>query len=121
MIPSSRGTSLFCSSSALYKIENKEISEIKISKPNDFTGTVNSYKCIYHRIKNNFLIGILGSNFMFYFDSKTETITSSKKVEGHLNDIGYYMEGNTLLISTLSNIDNKEFYLRDYVHYGPKK
>jgi hypothetical protein len=102
----------FCSSSALYKIENKEISEIKISKPNDFTGTVKSYKCIFHRKKDNFLIGMLGSNFMFYFDSKSEKITSYKKVEGHLNDIGYYMDGNALLISTLSNIDNKEFYLQ---------
>ena len=104
----------FCSSSALYKIdkENEEVSEIKISKPSDFTGTVKSYKCIYYKPKNSFIIGMIGSNYIFYFDPDSESIKHSKKVEGYLSDINYYpFEINIPFVATLSN-NNNQYYLK---------
>ena len=106
----------FCSSSGLYKIENDELKKIEITTPDDFSGTISSYKCIYYKNKNNIIVGPIGSNYLFNYNINEENWKSNSKLEGSsLIDITYKdIDQNIPLLASISKNLNNQYYLFVY-------
>lgn len=103
----------FCSSSGLYKIENDELKKIEITT-NDFSGTISSYKCIYHKIKNNIIVGPIGGNYIFNYNINEKTWKSNSKLDGSLLDITYKdIDQNVPFLAAIS-LNWNNYYLFVY-------
>jgi len=103
----------FCSSSGLYKIENDELKKIEITT-DDFSGTISSYKCIYHKIKNNIIVGPIGGNYIFNYNINEKTWKSNSKLDGSLLDITYKdIDQNVPFLAAIS-LNWNNYYLFVY-------